>query len=222
MTRASRLFVVMALNLGLVAGLIVVAVTAHSLAVLAEGGDYLIDAAAVGVALLALRLSAHQAGDGRPGIPWRHATEIAALINVGWLLVLELIVAVAAVERLARGVGAVDGLPVLVISAVAAVTMTLGALVLRGDAAPPDGPRDLSIAAVLLDTVADAAAAAAVAAVGAIIFATGALYWLDPVAALAVAVIVGYHAVKLFQKTIRQLRSGGHSARAEATADVRE
>ncbi len=53
------------LNLGLVVGLVAVGITAHSLAVLAEGSDYLLDAAGVGVALLAIRLSARPASRAR-------------------------------------------------------------------------------------------------------------------------------------------------------------
>ena len=55
MTRSQRLLVVLGLNLALVAGLIAAGVAAGSLAVFATGGDYLLDAAAVGVALLAAR-----------------------------------------------------------------------------------------------------------------------------------------------------------------------
>ncbi len=58
MTRQQRLTVVLVLNLGLVAGLVAVGLTAHSLAVLAAGSDYLLDAAAVGVALLSARPAA--------------------------------------------------------------------------------------------------------------------------------------------------------------------
>src|SRR5438552_12716861 len=98
MTRTHRLIIVLMLNLGLVAGLVAVGVTAHSIAVLAEGGDYLLDAAGVGVALLAVRLAARPASPTRPaGYP--NATSIAALINAGWLLVLELLVAGAALDR---------------------------------------------------------------------------------------------------------------------------
>jgi Co/Zn/Cd efflux system component len=50
MSRAQRLIVVLVLNLSLVAGLVAVGVGAHSLGVLAEGGDYLLDAAGAGVA----------------------------------------------------------------------------------------------------------------------------------------------------------------------------
>lgn len=206
MSRTRRLIVVLVLNLGLVAGLVAVGVTAHSIAVLAEGGDYLLDAAGVAVALLAIRLAARPATVARPaGYP--QATTVAALVNAGWLLLLELLVAAVALDRLVTGEVPVDGLAVLVVSGVAAVVMLAGALVLRGDEGDGDsGEKDLSVAAVLLDTVADAAAAAGVAAVGAVILVTGGWYWLDPAVALAIAVVVAYHAVALLRKVHRRLR----------------
>jgi cobalt-zinc-cadmium efflux system protein len=57
--------------------------------------------------------------------------------------------------------------------------------------------------AVLLDTAADAAAAAGVAATGAVILITGGWYWLDPTVALVVAAVVGYHAVVLIWRVLR-------------------
>jgi len=132
------------LNLALVAALVIVGMTAHSLAVLAEGSDYLLDAAGVGVALLAIRLSARPASRTRPnGHPT--ATDIAALVNCGWLLVLEVLVVSAAAERLITGTPHVNGLPVLIVSGVAALTMTVAALVLRADDDDADG-RNLSVA----------------------------------------------------------------------------
>lgn len=194
---------VLALNLALVAGLVAVGVSAHSLAVLAEGGDYLLDAAGVGVALFAIRLA------GRPG-PGGHPepTAIAALVNGGWLLVLELLVAGAALNRLINRTPQVDGLPVLIVSGVATLVMAAGAFILHKD---EDGEgeaqeRDLSVAAVLLDTIADAAAAAGVAAAGGIILATGGWYWLDPAVALTIAVIVAYHALALIRKVLSRNR----------------
>ena len=208
MSRTQRLLVVLVLNLALVAGLVVTGVTAHSLAVLAAGGDYLLDAAGVGVALLAIRLSARRAGSG-PRQGGLNASSVAALINSGWLLALEVLVAAAAIDRLITGTPHVDGLPVLVVSGIAALAMAGGALVLRGDGDAQEdetGEHDLSVAAVLLDTIADAAAAAGVAATGAIILATGGWYWLDPAVALAVAVVVSYHASALIRKAVTRLR----------------
>jgi cobalt-zinc-cadmium efflux system protein len=201
MSRAWRLSVVIALNLGLVAGLVAVGVGAHSLGVLAEGGDYLLDAAGAGVALLAIRRAARQVRGGRPADA-AATTRIAALINCGWLLVLELLVAGAAADRLVTRTPEVHGLPVLVASGIAALAMTVAAVVLRGD--DDDGQEgNLTVAAVLLDTIADAAAAAGVAVTGAIIWAVRGWYWLDPAVALAIAVLVAYQAVRLIQ-TVRR------------------
>ena len=203
MSRTQRLIVVLVLNLGLVAALVIVGITAHSLAVLAEGGDYLLDAAGVGVALLAIRLSARPARRARSA-----PTDVAALVNCGWLLALELLIIGAAAERLITRTPQVHGLPVLVVSGVAALTMTAGALVLKADTDDDDADgRDLSVAAVLLDTVADAAAAVGVAAAGGIILATGGWYWLDPAVALIIAVVIAYHAVALLRKVLPRLRS---------------
>ena len=208
MSRTRRLLVVLALNLALVGVLVAVGVAANSLAVLAEGGDYLLDAAGVGVALLAIRLSAHPVGSMRRDGPPK-APNVAALINSGWLLVLEVLVAAAAVYRLTAGTPQVDGLPVLIVSGIAALVMAGGALILRGDGDDDEDEtdeHDLSVAAVVLDTIADAAAAAGVAATGAIILATGGWYWLDPAVALAIALVVAYHAIALIRKVLIRLR----------------
>jgi cobalt-zinc-cadmium efflux system protein len=216
MSRTQRLTIVLVLNLALVAALIVVGVAAHSLAVFAEGSDYLLDAAGVGVALVAIRVAAHQANRARPGGHPR-ATSVAALVNAGWLLILEILVASAAADRLIAGASQVDGLAVLVVSSVAALVMAVGALILHGDAEDDGQERDLSVAAVLLDTVADSAAAAGVAAAGGIILAARGWYWLDPAVALGIAVVVAYHAIRLIRKTLARLRaSADRHTRSEA------
>lgn len=208
MTRSHRLVFVLLLNLALVAALVVVGVAAHSLAVLAAGVDYLADAAAIGVSVLAIWLASRPPTPARPD-GYRAATNTAALVNAGWLLVLNILIAAAAIHRLAGGARQVDGLPVLITSATAAVVMLVGALVIGGDADDDGGEEDLNIKAVLLDTAADAAAAAGVAVSGAIILATGSWYWLDPAVALIIAVVVGYHAQKLLRKVATALRAAG-------------
>ena len=83
------------------------------------------------------------------------------------------LVIAGAIDRLTAGTVAVQGLPVLVVSGIAAMVMLAGALVLGGDIDDPeDDDGDLNMQAVLLDTAADAAAAAGVAVTGAIILAT--------------------------------------------------
>jgi cobalt-zinc-cadmium efflux system protein len=196
--------VVLLLNLGLITALVIVGMAAHSLAVVATGADYLADAGAIGVSLLAIWLASRPPSRARPrGYP--RATTIAALVNAGWLLALNLVIAGAAIWRLATGARPVEGLPVLIVSAAAAAVMVAGALVLRGGPGADEDGEDLNVKAVLLDTVGDAAAAAGVAVSGAIILGTG-WYWLDPATALAIAVIVGYHARKLTRTITAALR----------------
>ena len=99
MTRTTRLVVVLLLNLALVAGLVVAGIGAHSVGVLAAGGDYLADAAAIGISLLAIGLARRAPTPRRPdGYP--RATAYAALINVTVLLVVVAVVAVGAAGRL--------------------------------------------------------------------------------------------------------------------------
>ena len=118
----------------------------------------------------------------------------------------------AAIRRLVSGAGQVDGLPVLIVSAVAALVMLARAFIPGGgNAGDEDGDGgeegDLNMKAVLLDTAADAAAAGGVAISGAVILATGGLYWLDPAVALIIAVVVGYHALSLVRKVIGAIKS---------------
>jgi cobalt-zinc-cadmium efflux system protein len=205
-SRSRRLAVVLLLNLGLVTALALVGLAAHSLAVLAAGADYLADAGAIGVSLLAIWLAGRPATAARPG-GYPNATNIAALVNAGWLLVLNILIIVAAIQRLAAGTHRVEGLPVLIVSGIAAAVMLAGALVLGGDAGDDDGEEDLNVKAVLLDTAADAAAAAGVAVSGAVILGTGGWYWLDPAVALTIALIIGYHAQKLVRQVVTAIRS---------------
>ena len=206
MSRTKRLSLVLASNLLLIAGLVVVGIGAHSLGVLAAGADYLADAAAIGVSLVAVRLSSLPASASRPnGFP--HATTWAALVNAGWLFVLSMLVIAVSVRRLLAGTHEVHGLPVLVVSAVAAIFMLVGALILGGDEDDEDEGANLNMRAVLLDTAADSVAAAAVAVAGAVIVVTGGTYWLDPSVAILVSAVVAFHALRLLRGVLTHLRA---------------
>lgn len=209
MSRMQRLTIVLFCNLAMITAMVIVGLTAHSLAVLAAGADYLADTGGVGVALLAIWLARRPPSRARPH-GYRGATGIAALVNAGWPLILNIVIAVAAVQRLAAGTHRVDGLPVLITSGVAALVMLAAAVVLARDEDRARSPRDagevLNVQAVLLDTAADAATAAGVAASGAVILAAGGWFWLDPAVALVIAVIVAYHAQKLVRKIAAAMR----------------
>jgi len=198
MTRSTQLLVALVLNLSLVVGLAYVGLTAHSLGVLAAGVDYLADAAAITIAVFAIRLSAR----------FPKANALAVVVNAGWLFVLSIIVIATGIDRLATHPPAVQGLPVLVMSGIAAVVMVAAALVLGIDFdGDDDSDEALSHRAVLLDTAADAASALGVAGAGAVILATGGWDWLDPAVALAIAVVVGWHAFVLVRKAHSALRT---------------
>jgi cobalt-zinc-cadmium efflux system protein len=200
MSKARRLGLVLVLNLLLVAALVVVGLAAHSLGVLAAGVDYLADAAAIGVSLTVIWVARHYRR-------WADPTHIAALVNAGWLLALNVWVVGAAIRRLVSGATEVHGLPVLTVSATAAVVMFIGAIIVGGDLDNDDGAEDLNVKAVLLDTAADAAAAGGVAVTGAVILATRGWYWLDPAVALVIATVIGYHALMLIRRVLVAIKT---------------
>ncbi len=129
-------------------------------------------------------------------------------MNAGLLLVVVVLGFVAAARRLLTGTGQVHGLPVMVTAGVAAAVMVGGALILGGDVDQDDDTDAdrANMRAVLLDTVADAAAAAGVAIAGLVILVTGGWFWLDPAVALLISAVIGYHVVLLLRDISRSLR----------------
>jgi len=206
MSRSTRLWLVLVLNLALVGVLAAIGVGVHLLGDMAERADYLADAAGIGVALMAIWLSGRPPTVARPdGYP--KATAWAALVNAGWLLMLAVFVSAVAITRLRSGTHEVHGLPVLIVSASAALVMVVGAVILGGDDDEEEEGGDLNMRAVLLDTVADAGAAGGVAVTGAVILATSGNFWLDPTVALAMSAVIAYHAVKLLRRVVGRLRA---------------
>lgn len=127
---------------------------------------------------------------------------VVALINGGALLIVAVLIALEALRRLIGGVREVHGLPVLIVGAVTMAVLLTAAWVLGVSAAN----EDLHMHSVLLDTLADAAAAGAVAVAGAVIAVTGRFYWLDPALALTIAVVVAVPASKLCLKAVAAMR----------------
>jgi cobalt-zinc-cadmium efflux system protein len=204
MSKDRRLTLVLLLDLLLIVALVIVGLAAHSLGVLAAGVDYLADGAAIGLSLFAIRLSHRPVSDhlSRRSNP----THIAALVNAGSLLTLNIGVVAAAIRRLASGAAEVRGAPVLIVSTVAAVVMLLCTVIVGADRGGHDSGEDLNLRAVSLNLVADAAAATGLAASGAVIMITGDWYWLDPTVALIIAAVVGYQAVNLISRVLTALR----------------
>ena len=196
MSQAARLGWVLALNVSLIAGLVVAGLVAHSLGVLAAAGDTAADASAIGLGLLAIWLRDHH---GKAFAP----TYVAGL-NASLLLILSVVISVEAIDRLITANPAVRGLPTLVASAAALVVMLVCAVILGRGATT----EDLHMRSVLLDTLADDFSAAGVAVVGAIILVTGRWFWLDSVAAIILGAVIIVGAIHLVVQVASALRHG--------------
>lgn len=194
MSQESRLYRVLLLNVSMIAGLVIVGLSSHSLGVLAAGADFAADSIAIGLGIMAIRFSHHPHGHPK-------ATSIVALINSVILLIVTASVLFGGINRLRTNTPHIEGLSVLVVSVVAAIVMVISALILGRDA----GKEDLHMRSVLLDTIADGASATAVAVTGGIIFITGRFFWIDSLVSVIIGLIVGYNAVKLLKDVIRSL-----------------
>lgn len=199
-TQRRRLSVVLALNVSLIGALVTVGVTSGSVGVLAAAGDTIVDSIVIVLGLVAVVLR-----DRNPDHPnTLRAIGFAALVNGLTLAVVTVVVAIEAVRRLRAPSIEVHGTPMLIVSVVTVAVLLLGAWVLGSDAAQ----EDVHMRSVLIDTLADAAAAAGVAVAGAVIALTGHYQWLDPAIALVICVVVLVAAVLLVRKAVIALRGG--------------
>ncbi|WP_308467297.1 cation diffusion facilitator family transporter [Rathayibacter soli] len=190
--------IVLALNLALIGGLVIVGLAANSLGVLAAAGDTLADSIALILGLVAVALR-----DRDPDRPQANRPiAIVALINAAILIAVTVSVAIEAITRLSEGSPAVLGFSMAVVSSITLAVMIAGALVLGLSARR----EDIHMKSVLLDTLADAAAAAGVLVAGLVIWLTTGLYWLDPVIALVLAAVIGYAGARLAAQAVAALR----------------
>ena len=194
MKQETRLTLVLLLNLAMIGGLVVVGLSSHSLGVLAAAGDYIADSAAIVLGLIAIYISRHPHGHPK-------ATSIVALINSVFLLAVTLFVIFGAIKRLMGYTPEIEALPVIIVSVIGAIVMIAGIFILGND----DSKEDLHMRSVVLDTISDAVASAAVAVTGGIILATKGFYWLDSAVALIIGLVIGYQAVKLLKDVIKEL-----------------
>jgi cobalt-zinc-cadmium efflux system protein len=195
--QSRRLAVATGLNVAIVAGQVVAGFAAGSIGLLADAGHNLADALAVGLALVAVRLAARRPSSRRTfgGLRW---PVLAAQANAASLLLVSVWLAIEAARRLAHPT-AVEGGVVLVVALAAAALNGLGAaLVHERDA-------DLNTRGAVLHLASDAAVSLAVAAAGAVIWAVGGWYRLDPLVSLVVVLLVGWQGVHLLRQSSRVL-----------------
>jgi cobalt-zinc-cadmium efflux system protein len=179
---------------------VVVALSAHSLALLADAGHMLTDAAALGTALWAIHLAARPT-TGTWSFGLKRAEIVSAAVNGVTLVAVAGIVTVEAVRRLVHP-RPVAGTAVLVVALVGVVVNVLASWVLsRG------GRSSLNIEGAFQHILTDAAGFLATAIAGLVIITTG-FRRADAIASLLVVVLMVRAAWSLLKASGRVLLEG--------------
>jgi cobalt-zinc-cadmium efflux system protein len=182
LTDRRALTIALVLLLAFMAGEVAAGIVAGSLALLADAGHMLTDAAALGAALVALRLAARP-----PSGPWtfglRRAEILAAQANGVTLLLAALWITYSAVRRLVHPLEVHGG--IVLVAALAGVVVNLAATLVLSRA----DQSKLNVRGAFLHVVTDLAAFAGTALAGVLVLATG---WdrADPIAGLLVAALM--------------------------------
>jgi cobalt-zinc-cadmium efflux system protein len=197
-TSARRpLAVALALILALMAGEVVFGVVAGSLALLADAGHMLTDAAALGLALAAASFAGRPAR-GRWTFGFRRLEILAAHVNGITLLVVGVVIVYTAVHRLNDPPDVRGGIVVAVALSGVAVSLAATALLMK------PSRESLNVRGAFLHVATDLAAFAGTAVAGALVLATG---WdrFDPIASLAVAALIFWSSFVLLRESTRIL-----------------
>jgi cobalt-zinc-cadmium efflux system protein len=191
------LTIALVLIVGLMAGEIVFGLAAGSLALLADAGHMLTDAAALALALGAAAYAGRPAR-GRWTFGFRRLEILAAHVNGITLLVVGVLIVYSAVRRLVSPQDVRGGV-VLVVALAGILANLIAASVLAGPSR-----ESLNVRGAFLHVATDLAAFAGTAIAGGIILATG---WdrADPIASLVVASLIFWSAYSLLRESTRIL-----------------
>ncbi len=186
-----------ALILALMAGEVVFGVLAGSLALLADAGHMLTDAAALALALAAASFALRPAR-GRWTFGYRRLEILAAQINGITLLVVGVVIVYTAVGRLIEPPEVRGGIVLVVALVGIAVNLAATALLAR------PSRESLNVRGAFLHVATDLAAFAGTAVAGALVLATG---WdrFDPLASLVVAALIFWSSFVLLRESTRIL-----------------
>jgi len=190
---ARRLGIALALTLGFFGVEVVAGILTHSLALLSDAGHMLTDSGALLLALVAQRIGSrprtrvHTFG-------FRRAEILAALANAALLVATAAGIIVEGISRLSEAPH-VDAGPMLVVASIGLGVNVLAAVVL-GHGADAGVNTRAALAHVLSD---------ALGSVASIVAALSALYLdfplADPIASLAISVLIGVGAIRLLKQT---------------------
>jgi len=196
-TRTRRLAIALVLNLVMVVAQVAFGVIARSTALLSDAGHNLTDVAALVLSLVAVRMALRPRSAARSYGNHR-ATILAALASAGMITAVTVVIVVLSIERLAHP-RPVEATVVMVVAGVALAVNLVAALVLR------DRSTDLNMRSGVVHMAGDALSSAVVLGSGAVAAAFPTARWADPVAALAVAVLIVVQAGAIFKSSVAVL-----------------
>ena len=172
-----------------------------SLALLADAGHMASDAAAIGLTLFAMRV-ARRAPTATRTFGYHRAEILAALVNGATLVAIAVLIGVEAVARLRAPVAVESG--VMLAVAVGGLAVNVACLfILRGGRSGASLNLRGAWLHVFTDTLGSVQAIAAALAI-----ATFGWTWIDPVASIAIALLVVYSAWALLLESIGVLMEG--------------
>src|SRR6202162_4637365 len=171
----------------------------HSLALLSDAGHVLTDVFALGLAWFAVS-QANRPADARRSHGYHRIRSLAALVKSVTLIVIVLVIAYEAIQRLAHPEPVQGGI-VIVAALVGIAINAFVAFGLRGEA------RSLNVRAALLHVTGDIGASVGVVVAGAVILLTGWLY-IDSLLSLGIAVLIAFSAWGIVRETVNMLMEG--------------
>ncbi|MEO5821454.1 MAG: cation diffusion facilitator family transporter [Vicinamibacteraceae bacterium] len=197
---SGRLTATLVLVLAYAAAEVIGGLLSGSLALLADAGHMLSDAAALGLTLFALWF-ARRAPTPTRTFGYFRAEVLAALVNGSTLVGIALLIFVEAIHRL-RQPSAVEGGLMLVIACGGLVINLAGLLLLRSERGG-----NLNMRGAWLHVLTDALGSAQAIGAAVLIWVFG-WAWVDPVASIAIALLVVYSSWALLRESIGVLMEG--------------
>ncbi|HEU5142320.1 MAG TPA: cation diffusion facilitator family transporter [Solirubrobacterales bacterium] len=190
-----KLWLALALILGLMAAEVVAGIVANSLALLSDAAHMLTDAAAIALSLVAMRIARRPAG-GAMTFGLKRVEILSAQVNGVTLLVLAALIAYESVHRLIDPPGVNGGLVLAVALAGVAVNLAATAVLARANR------RSLNVEGSFQHLLTDLYAFIGTAIAAAVILLTG-FDRADPIASLAVAALMLRSAYVLLRESGR-------------------
>lgn len=199
-TKSKRIFLAIALT-----GLIFLAefiggLWTGSLALLSDSAHVFMDAFALGLSYLAIRVAALPAND-RHTYGYHRMQVLAAFVNGTTLLFISFEIIKEAIHRFQNPEPIVAG-PMLLVAIIGLIVNIIVAMVLR-----EHDHEDLNTRSAFLHVMGDAVASVGVIVAGIAIYFTG-QYWIDPLVSLLISLLILYSSGRLLKETIHILAEG--------------